>query len=288
MEQINNENILGEILTVIPEIHRFHETNGHLYGLINKMLIAEIERIYSKNTKFEFGGFKEINIPYISFGAINTKHLFGLDELIIFSYYQKVINTYKTTIDLGANIGLHSVLMSRCFDNVISFEPDDYHFSILSNVIKDNSANNVQLKQMAISNVEGELEFTRVKGNTTGSHISGSKDSVYGEIDKFNVKCTTLENIIKEYSPDFIKMDIEGQEKDVLLATDINILENIDMMIEISNENNAQEVYNYFKNSNINLFSQKTSWKKVTSKDEMPFSYKDGSLFLSSKDKMAW
>ncbi len=289
MEQLTKSNdILNDILETLPEINQFHSRKTNIYNFIDKALITEIEKIYAKSDKFKFGGFGEIHVPYISFGAINTKDLFGLDELIIFSYYLKMKDIYKTTLDLGANIGLHSVLMSKCFDHVVSFEPDDYHFSILSNVIKNNNINNIQLKQMAISNTQGELEFTRVKGNTTGSHISGSKESVYGETDKFNVKCTTLENIINTYKPDFIKMDIEGQEKDVLLSTPIDSLRDIDMMIEVSNEHNAQDLFKYFKSSPINLFSQKRGWSKVVHIEDMPYSYKEGSLFLSSKDKMDW
>ena len=227
-------------------------------------------------------------MPYVSFGAINTKDLFGLDELIIFSHYNKMRTKYETALDLGANIGLHSILMAKCFNKVISFEPDEFHSKIFKKNIKKNKLSNVKLVKKAISSVEDKLEFTRLKGNTTGSHISGSKDNVYGEIEKFYVKCTTLENIINKYKPNFIKMDIEGQEKDVLLSTDIKVLKNIDMMIEISNEESAEKVFHYFRDSDINLFSQKTNWGKVINKKDMPFSYKEGSLFLSSKNTMEW
>lgn len=289
MEELNNAiGKVADILELLPEIKNKHSRDDKLYKLLNQILIESIETIYKYEENFKFGVFGNIYIPYISFGAINTKDLFGLDELIIFSYYNKMRNKYKTTLDLGANIGLHSVLMSKCFRNVISFEPDEYHAELFTNVVKTNSAHNIQLIQMAISTIEGELEFTRLKGNTTGSHISGSKDCVYGDIEKFNVKCTTLEKIISDYKPDFIKMDIEGQEKNVLLSTKIEYLNNIDMMIEISNETSADEVFNHFKDSNINLFSQKTNWSKVNSKNDMPFSYKEGSLFLTSKKSMDW
>lgn len=197
-------------------------------------------------------------------------------------------NKYKTVIDLGANIGLHTTLMSKCFSKVISFEPDDYHFSILENVINDNNLNNVSLHQLAISDISGELEFTRIKGNTTGSHISGSKENVYGETEKFNVKCNTLSQVISRFSPDFVKMDIEGQEKNVITSTPYNLIEKVDLIVEVSNENNAISLFNYFKNTNINLFSQKNNWKRVTKIEDMPYSYKDGSLFISSKNTMEW
>jgi len=244
--------------------------------------------IYQNSEEFIFGSFGKIYMPYVSFGTINTKDLFGLDELMIFSYYKRMKNHYKVALDLGANIGLHSILMSKCFDNVISFEPDTFHTEIFNEIVKKNEITNIYLIKKAISSIDGQLEFTRLKGNTTGSHISGSKNYVYGEVEKFNVECTTLENVINKYKPNFIKMDIEGQEKDVLLGTPIDILKNIDMIIEVRSKKSAEELFNYFKDSGINLFSQKTNWQKVAMKENMPYSYKDGSLFISSKEKMDW
>lgn len=38
----------------------------------------------------------------------------------------------------------------------------------------------------------------------------------------------------------------------------------------------------------VNLFSQKNSWKRVDRLDHVPFSFKEGSLFTSSKEEMLW
>ena len=53
-----------------------------------------------------FGPFGEISLPYFKMGAIDSHDLFGLDEMIIFSYYYNNKNKYKKVSDLGANIGL--------------------------------------------------------------------------------------------------------------------------------------------------------------------------------------
>ena len=37
-----------------------------------------------------------------------------------------------------------------------------------------------------------------------------------------------------------------------------------------------------------NMFSQKLAWKKVQVIDDMPASYKEGSLFVSLDNKMHW
>jgi hypothetical protein len=38
----------------------------------------------------------------------------------------------------------------------------------------------------------------------------------------------------------------------------------------------------------VNLFSQKTGWQKVRDLSGMPFSYRDGTLFVTTKNEMPW
>ena len=101
--------------------------------------------------------------------------MFDLDGLILYSFYWLNRNRYKKVADLGANIGLHSILLSRCGYEVSSYEPDPIHFKILSENIKSNNCSRVHLHNVAVSNTMGEMDFIRVLGNTTGSHLAGSK-----------------------------------------------------------------------------------------------------------------
>ena len=57
-------------------------------------------------------------------GAIDSLDLFGLDEMIIFSYYYNNRNRYNKVVDVGANIGLYSIYAAKTKNcNVFSFEP---------------------------------------------------------------------------------------------------------------------------------------------------------------------
>ena len=87
---------------------------------------------------------------------------------------------------------------------------------------------------------------------------------------------------------DLLKIDVEGHEKDILLATSKKDWLDTDALVEIGNEKNAEEVFNYFKKIGINLFAQKINWQLVEKLDQMPTSYHDGSLFITSKSKMPW
>ena len=138
----------------------------------------------------------------------------------------------------------------------------------------------------AISTDCGFVEFIRVKGNTTGSHIKGAKDSPYGELETIKVQTESFKDIISNF--DFLKIDIEGHEAKIITSTSHSDWINTDAMIEVGTTNNAKLIYDFFKFQKINLFSQKNCWERVDKFSEMPTSYKEGSLFVSTKISVPW
>ena len=106
-------------------------------------------------------------------GAIDSIDLFGLDELLIFSFYYRNRGLYKRAIDIGANIGLHSIVLSLCGIKVESYEPDPSHYKKLVRNIELNGISNMIFHQAAVSKENGVMQFVRVLGNTTSSHLVG-------------------------------------------------------------------------------------------------------------------
>lgn len=233
-----------------------------------------------------FKPFGEIDFPYHSMGAINSVHLFGLDELIIFSFYWANRNRYKRVADLGANIGLHSFVLGRCGFDVHSYEPDPETFKMLERTKNKNALDSVTLFNAAVSTRDGEDEFTRVIGNWTSSHLSGAKSDAYGELETFPVTLKNFGPIVKW--ADFMKIDVEGHEKELILSTDKDMWSDTDVMMEVGTAENAAAVYAHLKGLGVNMFSQKCAWGPVTSLDDVPTSYHQGSLFVTVKDAMPW
>ena len=87
---------------------------------------------------------------------------------------------------------------------------------------------------------------------------------------------------------DFIKMDVEGVENEIIISTDNNDWKNTDMILEIGSDENAKVVFDHLKKIGVNCFSQKINWERVNIVEEMPFSYRDGSLFISLSSSMNW
>jgi hypothetical protein len=125
----------------------------------------------------------------------------------------------------------------------------------------------------------------RVLGNTTGSHLAGSKDS-YGEKEIFTVPTCAVAPLFE--SADFIKIDAEGHEKELLLATTQQAMQTLDIMVEIGNPENAKAVFEHFQAIGIGMFAQKINWSRAQNLADIPTSHREGSLFISAKPAMPW
>lgn len=285
---MSNETILSQLLNTLPDLRAFHVPNTPVYDMLRDVARAQVEASFVAEDAVPqaFGPFGELTFPYVKMGAIDSLDLFGLDELIIFSFYWRNRERYKTVLDLGANIGLHSVMLGRAGFNVSSYEPDPTHYGLLQGNLERNGVTTVNPIQAAVATESGKLEFVRVLGNTTGSHLAGSKAHVYGDVERFEVDCHDFNSIIK--GVDFIKMDVEGQEKKILTSTTAEQWKTVDMMCEIGSPENAEAVFEHFQKIGVNTFAQKIGWCKVESLENMPVSYRDGSLFVSAKAEMPW
>ena len=260
----------------------FYKT--HEQEMLNMLENSDLNSSKSGHESFE--PFGDLHFPYREMGAINTIHLFGLDELIIFSYYWANKSRYKNVADLGANIGLHSLIMDRCGFSINSFEPDPIHVGVFQENIVNNKSVNITINQKAISDKSDTVDFIRVLGNTTGSHLAGAKEDPYGELETFTVETSDINAVL--LNNDFVKMDIEGQEATAILSTKKDTWANVEMILEVGTEKNAKIIFEYLNEINVNMFSQKNGWNKVSDLADVPTSYKEGSLFLSVADEMSW
>ena len=281
--------MLKSLLKLLPRIPRDHSPNSPIYIFLSEIAKKVSFKLFGpgESKTIDLGEYGKLNFPFFSMGAINSTHLFGLDELILFSFYLKNKKKYKKVADLGANIGLHSIILTNLDFDVVSYEPDKIHVAkIKENFTLNCAQKTIKVINKAVSTESGETEFIRLKGNSTGSHISGAKENYYGEVERIVVRTDSFKDIISNY--DFLKIDVEGHEADILLTTNNNDWQNTDAMIEVGSQKNSELIYEFFKDIKINLFSQKNSWNKVDSIQDMPRSYKEGSLFISNKKSVPW
>lgn len=278
---------LNFVLETLPSLWIHHARDSSVYGYLDKLVKPAIQNLYGKNTECKawLHLIGEFHLPYFDMGAIDSTHLFGLDELIIFSFYARNIHRYSRVADLGANIGIHSICLSKLGYKVNAFEPDPAHLTRFRHNCNLNSVS-PEINQSAVSIDDGEAEFTRVIGNTTGSHLSGAKQEPYGKLDRFIVQTKSFGKILAEH--DLLKIDVEGHEASIISSTSPSEWMRTDAILEVGSRANAEIIYNHFQGSGINMFAQASSWLKVEKVEDMPTSYTQGSLFVSAKKEMPW
>ncbi len=121
--------------------------------------------------------------------------------------------------DIGANIGVYSLLAAQAGCRVVAFEPSQRVRPILEKNIQSNGfGNQIQVVGQAVSDAAGELDFFEGReGNWGVGRIFsfGVRDS--GNWEPTRVRTEPLPHYAEQFgAPDMIKMDIEGAELLVL------------------------------------------------------------------------
>jgi len=222
--------------------------------------------------------YRGLNIPFVSFGAVTSDDLFCDNEQVIFDFYTANKDRYHRALDIGANIGVHSILMARQGWDVKAFEPDLSHFNkCVVNVGDHGYLDNCIVYCRAVSDHNGTETFVRVKGNTTGSHLKGDKQS-YGELEEFEVNVVDCRPLFDW--ADFAKIDCEGHEARLLLTVTPEQAAKTDFMVEVGNRKNAELIFLHFAKLPAKLWSQKTGWRSVCGFTDMPIHHSEGALFI--------
>lgn len=275
------------LFDALLEAPGLHAPGTAIYALLKDVARAEIETRFAgaEGAPAELGRFGALALPYHRMGAVDSLDLFGLDELIILLFYWCNRDRYRRAVDVGANLGLHTLVLARCGFAVKAFEPDPQHFALLERNLALNGVTGVDLHNAAVSVEAGETTFVRVLGNTTGSHLLGAKDS-YGEREYLAVR-TEAARPLFEWA-ELVKIDAEGHERAILLATDTADWKGTDALVEVGNERNAQAIFEHLTGLGCGLYAQRVGWRRVERLSEMPTSHRHGSLFVSLADRMPW
>ena len=278
------------LLSDLANNHISHAKSTVWYETTAAALDRAITEVHgpTRPDKMDLAEVGQIVFPYFSMGNIDSVKLFGLDELIIFSFYYANRGKYNKVLDLGANIGLHTLILRLMGFQVESYEPDPHHVEQIKKVLSLNQQEIIGIHEVAVSFEEGELDFLRILGNTTGSHLAGSKPGEpYGPVERFKVRTVAINSIMAQ-GFDLVKMDVEGHEAQLIESLDPVYLKTADIMLEVGSSQNAERIFKIMKRSGIPMYAQRLNWAPISDVAEMPISHRDGSLFISHKRDVPW
>jgi len=126
----------------------------------------------------------------------------------------------NSILDVGANIGNHSIQFSKKFDKILSFEPHKRIFEILSSNVKQ--FKNIECFNFGLGKKNCQInlfEDSQNFGASSSTNNSETKSHSKIEIKKLD---DFFSNMTQKIS--LIKIDVEGMEYDVLLGAK-NIIE---------------------------------------------------------------
>ena len=176
-----------------------------------------IGEVKAKHGVFSFCHFDEfIGLAIREYGEFSEIEL---------SLMSKFIMEGDVVFDIGANIGAFTVPLSKKvgkFGEVYAFEPQRIIYDILQNNVNKNNLSNTRVFNVGVGKNEEELELNDIDyskvGNFGGVSFKYESSPFTKNIKnkKYKVKLTNLDKLIEIKKCNFIKMDVELMELDIL------------------------------------------------------------------------
>ena len=134
-------------------------------------------------------------------------------------------------VDIGANIGAFSVLAAKKANNgiIFAYEPDKENYGMLLKNKFLNKVDNIFPFNLAISAKKGSIDFFTTKLNSNAHSVYDSSPSRI-----IKIKSNTLNDIFttnKIRRINYLKIDAEGAEYDILLNTPTELIRKIDKIV---------------------------------------------------------
>lgn len=145
------------------------------------------------------------------------------------TFYRQLFGNRKVSLifDIGANVGDYSYVYSRLAEKLVIIEPDQKNVRILTS--RFGSKKGISIVPAAVSDKEGTADFfMEDEGSTLNTLsdkwvdvLSHAEKSRFTDVHRFGkrtrVQTITLDQLIRQYGkPDYIKIDVEGFEKQVI------------------------------------------------------------------------
>ena len=193
-------------------------------------------------TAFEFEGICRSNASYAYLGNnkavcrvlgkykiyVDTRDIGITPHLVMDGFWEtwltqcisKIIKPGDVCIDIGANYGYYSLLMSTLTGEkgrTIAVEPNPYVFGLLSSTASVHSSC-IEPVQVALSDVSGFTTLIIPDNFYGDSSILERKDKPRASRSRVDVKTQTLDELAEQLELpriDLVKMDVEGAEPQV-------------------------------------------------------------------------
>ncbi len=177
-------------------------------------------------------------------------------EINVWNNIKSFIGNGNLIFDIGANIGQYALRFSELVGNegkVVCFEPDYKNYSFLLFNVNINCCENVICKKIGLGSKDlvSELFRDTLTGGRGSSFLKAQ--SLNKHLSTEHVRIETYDSMVKGFGkPDFVKIDVEGFELEVLKGID-NIFKETKYLVEIRQDTKAS-VFEIFKKNSFKCF----------------------------------
>jgi FkbM family methyltransferase len=148
----------------------------------------------------------------------------GLWESYVERLFRREIKVGQTVVDVGANVGYHTLVMASLVGpsgHVFAIEPQRKACDLLQRSLHLNAfQNRVSLLNIGLGSAESVEKIVIPLTWTSGAHIepraSNSSDNENRGHESYDVTVRRLDDVISGQHVDFIKIDTEGYEFEVI------------------------------------------------------------------------
>ena len=152
-------------------------------------------------------------------------------------YHFKTSKKSPLIVDCGSHIGISILYFKKLYPDakIYSFEPDKENFYLLKKNVEENNLKNIFLNNFALSNFKGKSYFYGHFHGSGNDTCGNTLNPLWGEregFEKQKINVERLSDFLKKKKIkkiDFLKLDVEGVEKEVI--EDIKpLLQNVDKL----------------------------------------------------------
>lgn len=248
-----------------------------IYNLLYKFLIFFISKERVVN-------FYDVKVYINLSDYLVSRRLFisGSFNKPIENFILQNIKSEMTVVDVGSNIGIYTLLMSKLVGKdgkVFSFEPDNRNTKLLNKSIILNNFKNINLFNCLLSNVNSDNNKFYLDKDYFGSN-SIIKNQLPSKLYKaINVKSLTLDSVFlnNQKKLDFIKVNVDGSELDFIegaketikIFKPLIIIEYCVPRLQELDKFDNDNFLNFFRNLNYNIFLINNNNKKKFSNQDI-------------------
>jgi len=181
----------------------------------------------------------------------------------------RTLDRGKLFIDIGACKGAYSINLADNFSEVWAIEPSTFYCGILENNIKQFDKHNIKLIKKAISDKIGQsilygaprmFQNKITSPSLKQNYIFTPAGNINLPLELEIVETTTIAELLKNRTADLIKVDTEGNEKQILKGAETVMSQIKIWQIEVHNWDEIKEVELMLSSYNYEIEEKESGW----------------------------